>query len=296
MSTFLRKLVFGFIGILAGLAAWPIAEIILAQQSAFPTFLVFTITLGAAFGAVMGAFLGASEGITLSIKAKIIPGILTGALVGIIGGAIGFLIGQGALFIINETLIHSTKSLQSIGIPISRTIGWAFLGMFVGTVEGFRAKSWAKIRVGILGGLLGGVLGGAALEYLRVTFPNFEFARLIGLLILGMLIGLFYGIFEKSLSHGVLKLLNGKIKGKEYLLVKRNITIGTSEKADIQLPAYKDVADIHANIRIKKDDITISYVDAKNRVLVNELKVDNHQLKFEDVVQVGSAKFLFFYQ
>lgn len=296
MSTFLRKLVFALIGLLGGLAAWPIAEVILARQSEFPSFLIFTVTLGAVIGAIMGAFLGSGEGITLSIGSKIVPGIITGGLVGVIGGALGFLIGQGALFFISETVIHSNEALQSIGIPISRVIGWAFLGLFIGMVEGIRALSLTKIRVGMLGGLIGGILGGVALEYLKIRFPDFIFARLVGLVILGTLIGLFYGLFEKGMAQGVFKLLNGKLKGKEYLLVQRKIRVGSSGKADIRLSGYKDIADIHAILTVKKDAVTIRKGPSKNRILINEVKTDQHLLKFEDVVQIGSAKFLFFYK
>lgn len=296
MSTFLRKIVFCVIGLLSGLAVWPITEAILVQQSRFPSYLVFTLTMGVVLGAVMGGFLGSSDGITLSVKPRIIPGIITGTLVGIAGGGIGFLIGQGALLFVSEMIFHSNKMLQSLGIPIARAIGWAFLGMFVGTVEGMRALSWNKIKVGMSGGIIGGLLGGITLEIIRSYFPDLILARLIGLLILGTLIGTFYGLAEKSFSQGIFKLLNGKLKGKEYLLVQKNIKIGRSEKAGIHLPDYKGVADIHASLSIKKNEIFISSSDNKNRVLVNEKKITEHQLKLEDVVQVGSAKFLFFYK
>ncbi len=65
---------------------------------------------------------------------------------------------------------------------------------------------------------------------------------------------------------------------------------------DIHLPEYKDVAEAHANLKIRGEDIVISPIDSKNRVLVNEIKISEHQLKFEDIVQIGSAKFLFFYK
>ncbi len=296
MSTFLRKLVFCVIGLLSGLAAWPVAELLLMLQPQFPSYLVFNICLGMVFGAVMGGFLGSNEGITLSIKPKIIPGIITGTLVGIIGGAAGFLIGQGALLISGTMIFPSNKMLIAIGIPISRAIGWACLGMFIGTVEGVRARSGTKIKIGLIGGLIGGLLGGIALESFRIHFPDFFFARMIGLLILGLLIGLFYGLFEKRFSRGVLKLLNGKLKGKEYLLVQKNIKMGTSRKADIHLSEYKRIADMHANLKITKGEIFISNIDKKNKVLVNEIETKEHQMKFEDIVQIGSAKFLFFYK
>ncbi len=295
MSTLMRKLIFGIIGLIAGLAAWPAAEFILTLQSGFPSYLVFTITLGVFFGAIMGGFLGSVEGITLSVRSRILPGIITGILVGAIGGAVGFLIGQGALFLVSDLFFHSNKAMQSYGIPISRTIGWGFLGFFIGTVEGVRAKSWMKIKVGMIGGIVGGLLGGFMIEYLRILYPTFIYARLVGLLILGFLIGLFYGLFEKRFSQGVLKLLNGKLKGKEYLLVQKTIRIGNSVKADIQLTGYQNVADIHAVLQTVKGEIFIKNVQVENRILVNELNILKEKLKFEDVVQIGAAKFLFFY-
>ena len=296
MSTVSRKLVFCLIGLIAGLAAWPISEIVLVFQPKFPSYLLFSSCLGMVFGGIMGGFLGSSEGITLSIRPKIASGIIAGTLIGIIGGALGFLIGQGSLLITSEMLFYSNKSFQSFGVPISRVVGWTFLGLFIGIVEGVRALSWTKIKVGVLGGSVGGLLGGVALEYLRINHSDLNVARLIGLLILGALIGLFYGLFEKGLSQGVLKLLNGKLKGKEYLLVQKTIKIGTSGKADIQLLGYTDVGEIHAGLKLKKSEIYLSRLDPKKRVLVNENRITEHQLKFEDVVQIGSAKFLFFYK
>jgi len=292
----MKKLVFGLIGLLAGLAAWPFSETILVLQPYFSSYFIFIITLGFVFGGLMGGFLGSSEGITLSVKSRILPGIILGMILGALGGAVGFLIGQGALWIVSELILHSNKLLQVYGIPISRAIGWAFLGVFIGSVEGFRTLSWAKIRVGIAGGIIGGVLGGIALEYFRIRFPEELFGRLAGSLILGLLIGVFYGLFEKRFSKGVLKLLNGKLKGKEFLLLQKNIRLGSSKKAEIHLPEYAEVADIHAILKTKKSEMVINNVDTQNRVLVNELNISEHQLKLDDVIQVGSAKFWFFYK
>lgn len=296
MSTFVRKVIFCLIGILAGIAAWSISELILVQQVLFPTYLVFSIAMGAIFGSIMGGFFGSSEGIAISVTSKILTGIGTGMLVGVIGGGLGFLVGQGVLFLVGEMFLHSNKILVEIGAPVSRTIGWGIVGIFIGAVEGVRALSWIKIKVGILGGVIGGILGGFVLEYLQFQFPQLMVSRMIGLGILGFLIGLFYGFIETRFSQGVLKLLNGKLKGKEYLLLQRNIKIGHSGKADIQLANYQGILDIQAVITNKPEAIFIRSTDEHNPVLVNEAPVKQSKLEVDDVIQIGTAKILFFYQ
>jgi hypothetical protein len=296
MSTSMRKLVFCLIGLLAGLAAWPVTEIMLYYQPSFPSYLMFTVSLGMVFGAFMGGFLGSVSGITLSVRSRIIPGILTGFIVGIVGGALGFLVGQAALWMVGETFFHSNQALHLYGIPLSRTIGWGSLGLFIGMIEGVRSRSWTKVKIGLLGGLVGGLLGGAALEFTRLTFPDLTFGRLIGLLLLGGLIGLFYALFEKQFSQGVLKILNGKLKGKEYLLIQNSTRLGSAHNADIQLADYRHVAKNHARIERQHHEAIISALDPTHRVLVNEVNIKEAKLRFEDIIQIGSAKFLFFYQ
>jgi len=293
MSTLMRRIFFCIIGIIAGLAAWPISEFILLLQSSFPSYLIFSIVLGMFLGILFGAFFGSSEGIIMSIKPNILTGILHGAVIGIAGGIIGFLAGQAALFIIGETFIHSMKRFNTIGFPISRAIGWAFMGVFLGMVEGIRSRSTDKLRVGILGGILGGITGGLVLEYFRILIPNIMFARLFGIIIFGLLIGLFYGFVQVRLSFGVLRLLNGKFKGKEFLINQKKMKIGISEKNDIVLSGYSKISDQHAELLVKKNEVIIKNLDSKTPVTINEDKIKEHLLKLEDVIKIGSAKFIF---
>ena len=86
MSTLMRRLFLCAIGIIAGLAAWPFAETILLFQTAFPSYLVFSIFLGMIFGLIMGGFFGTSDGIIMSAKSTILSGAFLGVLIGIAGG------------------------------------------------------------------------------------------------------------------------------------------------------------------------------------------------------------------
>jgi hypothetical protein len=295
MSSLKRRIFLCLVGLLAGLAAWPAAEITLLFQADFPSYLVFSIFLGIVFGIFIGAFFGSGDGIIMSHRRSIVTGVAKGLFIGALGGAIGFLIGQAALFLTGEYLIHSMKRFNTVGMPISRAIGWAVLGLFVGMVDGVRSRSWNKIRVGIIGGISGGFLGGLALEYFRTAFPDTIFARLMGLLIFGLFIGLFYGLVEVRLSYGVLTLLNGRFKGREFLINQKKLRIGALEKNDIKLEGYYDVSDCHAMVSVKRDDVFISRVE-NGRLLVNDDPVDEHMLKYEDVIKIGSAKLLYQYK
>lgn len=296
MSSFMKKVFLCLIGIIAGLAAWPFAETAMVYQAYFPSFLIFSIVVGLIFGLFMGGFFATSEGIILADKSKIFKGMLTGALVGLIGGIIGFLAGQFSLFIIGQMLIHSMRSFNKIGLPISRAVGWAVLGIFIGITEGVRSSSMKKISIGIIGGFLGGAFGGLASELIKQVIPNVLFARLIGLLIFGFFIGLFYGFVEKRLSYGVLRLLNGIYKGKEYLINQKKLKIGLSPKNDVTLSEYNDIHEYHAQVQVKHDDVYIKNMNKVIPVKVNDQSISEYLLKFGDVIKIGEAKFLYKYR
>ena len=293
MTTMSSKLIILALGFLGGIAAWPAAELVLYYQGSFPSYLAFLALLGAVVGALMGAFFGAAEGITSRIKKRIPTGILLGALVGCLGGAAGALVGQAALWLFGGIFLLSYRNMQSVVLPVSRAIGWAVLGIFVGAAEGVRALSPKKIAVGVLGGLLGGMVGGFALEYSRLLLPGFALFRLLGLVILGLAIGFFYGLIEQGMSFGVLRILAGELKGKEFLLTERRVRIGRSPRNEIALPAYEDLADVQADIRVRKGEPVIKNLEPRVAMLVNEEKVQERKLKLGDVIKIGSARIFY---
>jgi Inner membrane component of T3SS, cytoplasmic domain len=295
MTTGTSRLIILALGFLGGIAAWPAAELVLYFQGTFPTYLAFLALLGALVGALMGAFFGAAEGITSRIKKRIPTGVALGALVGCVGGAVGALAGQAALWLIGGIFLLSYKNMEWVVLPVSRAIGWAVLGIFVGAGEGVRARSSKKIAVGILGGFLGGILGGFALEYSRLLLPGFAFFRLVGLVLLGLAIGFFYGLIEQGMSFGVLRILAGELKGKEFLLTERRMRIGKSPRNEIALPAYGDLAELQADIRVRKGEPVITNLEPKVSMLVNEEKVQERKLKLGDVIKIGSARIFYKY-
>jgi Inner membrane component of T3SS, cytoplasmic domain len=295
MSTLARKLILAALGLLAGAAVWPAAELVLHFQPRFASYLPFLAVLGALTGLLLGAVFGSAEGITSRIRSRIPTGMLLGALVGLVGGAVGLLAGQAALWLFGEAALRSYRSFRTVVLPVSRAIGWGVLGLFVGVGEGVRAASLKKAAVGALGGLVGGLAGGFALEYATLVLPKLAYPRLLGFLILGLAIGVFYGLVERGLSHGVLRLLAGPLKGKEFLLNQRRLNIGRARSNQIALPGYA-MADRQARIRVRRGEVSLVNLEPRVPVLVNERKVEETRLKYGDVLAIGPAKLFFKYE
>lgn len=290
MTTFARRMILLALGALAGIGLWPVAEAILFQQGGFPSYLAYLAALGAVVGALMGAAFGAAEGITSRVRERLPTGIVVGAAVGLAGGAAGLLAGQAALWLIGGLFLRGYTDFQWVVLPVSRAVGWAVLGIFVGAAEGLRARSAKKVVVGILGGLVGGLAGGFVLEYLRLLVPGLPVARLAGLVVLGVGIAAFYGIIEHGMSFGVLRVLTGELKGKEYLLNQRKVRIGRSRRNEIALRSYEELADVQAQVVIRKGEPVLENLEPSLPVQVNERRISERALKFGDVIRIGPAK------
>lgn len=295
MNRFKRKLVYGLVGLLAGVLAWALGALVRLGLPQFPSFLVFSLTTGGLLGGALGAYFGSLEGLTLSVKAKLRKGILAGMLLGVLGGILGFLLGQAALFKAGDWFLQSSDFMRQMGLPLAKSLGWVLLGLFLGSIEGLRTLSWAKLKVGLLGGAIGGAIGGAALETLPLFWPQLPLAGLVGLALLGLLIGLSYGLIEQQFTHAVLRVLNGPFKGKEYLLLAKRNPIGKNPKARICLEGYYKMGDREAQVELKQGKAQLISLTGKADVKVNDQATREAELNPEDIIQVGSAKLIFYY-
>ncbi|MDT8447368.1 MAG: FHA domain-containing protein [bacterium] len=296
MNRFKRKLVYSLVGLLAGALAWSLGALVRLGLPHFPSFLLFSLAAGALIGGAMGAYFGSLEGITLSIRAKLTKGLIAGALLGAVGGFVGLLVSQAFLFFLGDWFLQASPAMRHAGLPLSRALSWLVLGAFVGCIEGLRTLSWAKLKVGFLGGALGGALGGLALEGLPLLQPDLPFVGLIGLSLLGLLIGLSYGLIEQQFTRAVLRVLNGPFKGKEYLLLAKKNPIGKNPKARICLEGYLKMGDREALVELKDGKAELISVTGRSDLKVNDRAVRQQELQPNDILQVGSAKFIYYYR
>lgn len=317
MTLLIRRIVLAVLGIAGGLIAWPLSEVLLRAQSDFPSLLAFTMVSGFGIGALFGAMFGSAAGIFLGRMRRSAVGALWGLLIGGAGGAAGFLTGQGLLLVIGERVGAATSGGYAAVLPLSRALGWAVLGAFVGAADGIRARSGLRTRAGVAGGLLGGLAGGLAIEYGRIVLPVEPYARLAAFVFLGLTIALFFALVERRLSYGLLRHLAGPFKGTEYILNQRRITLGSSDECDIVLQEYRDVARRHvtvserggelflvahaAGVRLNEEELRPAGGDGADGPATSEDEppkggrgiAGTGPLKYEDVIAVGGAKLLF---
>jgi hypothetical protein len=241
----------------------------------------------------MGGSFGMSEGIISNSSEKIRAGLIMGVIIGSVGGMLGFIAGQAALLLIGTYIFNSSVSFKHFGIPLSRALGWAVFGIWMGLVEGVRSKSAPKIRNGIIGGFLGGLLGGLVVEYLRVFSPANSSSRLFGLCTLGLFIGISYGLVERGLARASLRMLSGRDRGREFLLTQRTTRVGGAQSTEVTLAGYRNVSKEHAEIRREGNNFTIVQGEGKKPLYVNDEKVSRTVLSDGDVVRIGDAQVQF---
>jgi len=114
----------------------------------------------------------------------------------------------------------------------------------------------------------------------------------------GLAIGLAYGLIEKGLSAGVLRVLTGRLKGKDFPVNQNRLRIGAGAGNAVDLSGYEGVAERHALVRVRRGQAVLVNLEPRGKVpvLVNERSIQEQALKYEDVVRIGAARLFFRYE
>ncbi len=293
MTNFIKRILIILIGILGGLCAWPLAEAAISAQASFPSYFLFSAVVGGIVGVILGVFFAVTEGLLDSSWKKVLGGAWQGAVAGAVGGLLSALVAQAFLFWVGERIFQADNGRIGFGLVLARSLGWLVVGAAIGVAEGLRAKSFKKILLGAIGGGSGGFLGGFLFTWLSLAWPAFAVGRLLSLMLLGGLIALLYSLLERRFAIGSLKALNGPLKGKEFLVNQRKLSMGADGACDIVLSGYRGIGQRHALLKAKRGELYLSKTDGS--VLINDKESGEQKLKLDDVIQLGSAKFLYGY-
>jgi pSer/pThr/pTyr-binding forkhead associated (FHA) protein len=248
-----RLVLFTLAGIAAGLLIWIVIDILgLVRISDTVGTLSSTEArqyqiVGLLFGAFIGGLLGGADllaqGNTGDWPRALGIGVGVGAVAGVLGLNLGMAL-FGALY-----SPSAGSPLHFIGNVIARALGWALIGAFAGTADGWRKLSFRVGRNGFLGGLIGGLIGGAAFEIVPYLMPGARSgpaARFVAFLLTGGSIGLFIALVQQWLKEAWIRVVLGRGEGKEFLIEKALTRIGRAELSEIPLYGDPNIGRTHA--------------------------------------------------
>ena len=92
---------------------------------------------------------------------------------------------------------------------------------------------------------------------------------MISLTVIGLAVGAMIGVVELLARDAWLRMVEGPLAGKEFLLFKDAMKLGSSPKCDIYLFNDPLVADVHATLRSVGDHCELENEHRPNPVLIN---------------------------
>jgi hypothetical protein len=258
----------------------------------------------ATVAALIGLGIGAADGIVCRIPQRAIIGGLVGALVGFVGGLVSGVVANIVYAPLTHAahgqLISNSAGLRSIGFllqMIARMMAWTLAGAAMGLGQGIALRSSKLLSYGFLGGIIGGMLGGLLFDPLDLVLGSgrigADSSRLIGFAVIGLAVGTMIGVVELLTRDAWLRMIEGPLAGKEFLMFRDVMNIGASPKSEIYLFNDPKVAQTHATIRMVGDQCEISARDRINPLLVNGQSVRTSRLRQGDRIQIGDTSFLF---
>ena len=101
------------------------------------------------------------------------------------------------------------------------------------------------------------------------------------------------GIVELLARDAWLRMTQGPLTGKEFLIFKDVMNVGSSPRSDTYLFNDPLVAENHAVLRARGDACEIEARQKSQPVLVNDRSVTQARLRHGDTVTIGRTVFVF---
>jgi hypothetical protein len=261
----------------------------LTSAEAWKEFLADLVFYGIA-GLAIAAFLAAAEPLVERNYPSAAFAGSVGAILGVLGGVV-VATAMGPVYQKFLGDIHAGANLAQQ--TLSRTIGFGLLGVFLGAAPGLILRNSRKLWIGMAGGLIGGLLGGLTFEPLAKVTGSFHISRLVAMCLIGGLAGLAMGLIENAVKGGWLRVTEGLIAGKQFVLYRSPTFVGASPHCHIYLFKDPRVGKRHAAIHMVQGGFEIENLPLGEGTFVNGKPVKRVRLRSEDTIQVGSTVFVF---
>jgi hypothetical protein len=154
---------------------------------------------------------------------------------------------------------------------------------------GIASKSLKRTGLTVAGGAAGGFIGGFLFDFI----PGEAVAQALGITITGMLIGLSMAILEQAARTQWIEIVEGGMAGKQFILYKSDITLGSAPSADITLIKDPSISPIHARIYAQAGRSYIESLDPSRPISVNGAVGMRTPLEDSVYITIGSTQVLF---
>lgn len=253
----------------------------------FTDIFFFSILMGTVLGAAFGFYEGASN------KLPFIPalGALAGStFLGFLGSALGSLSGY-LMILAFFGYDHGGDFLTSI---LARYLYWGFVGTGFGPFLGIANGGGQKVLNGLIGGGMGGFMGGVLFDLIFIMEFTAETGALLALLAFGGIIGTSIATAQELRKDAWLKVVQGATAGKEYVIHKDRLLIGSSPRDDLTLVMDSGVHPGHASISLlPRHGYVIQSQGPPSVVKVNGREVGYKPLKKGDRIAIGNYILIF---
>jgi len=253
----------------------------------------------------IGLAVGSVDGLVCRLTRRALLGGAVGLLVGFAGGFISSVLAGLAYTPLNHLamaqITPGANGFTTFAFMVQmtgRALAWCLVGMAMGLGQGIALRSGRLLFYGLIGGVVGGLLGGLLFDpidllLLGMDKPSAHWSRLIGLGIIGASVGAMIGLVELLARDAWLRMSEGPLAGKEFLIFKDNMQVGSSPRSDIYLFNDPAVAAQHATLRTIGDDCEIEARSQHDLVMLNNRPVTRSRLRHGDQIAIGRTVFVF---
>jgi hypothetical protein len=281
---------FGFLGAVPGAIALNAAYANEANQEYGVGGQIFAFII---IGISLACCLGAAEAVMSRNIPEAVKCLGIGTVSGLFAGFFGWLLGTIVFVVIIAVIEPAGEQTGPWVTMLARIPGWAILGAGVGTGPGVVIRSLKKTGLGLLGGAVGGVIGGLLFDPLSVMLQSGGMSRFVGLCAVGTLTGAAIGLLENVAKTGWVSVVEGLIRGKQFIVYRNPTYIGSSPQCEIYLFKDAAVGPRHAAVHTVGGRFELEDLRSTTGTFVNGQAVTRVRLRNNDTLQIGSTVFQF---
>jgi hypothetical protein len=169
---------------------------------------------------------------------------------------------------------------------LNRGTAWMFMGAATGLAVGASTLAAKRVVITGVGGLFGAFVGGFAFDF----FAGEDQAQIVGLALTGSAIGLSMGLLEQVVKSSWLQITQGGMAGKQFIVYKNEVTVGSSPGADVTLIKDPSIPGIACRILKRGSVTTIESMDSQRPVIVDGVAATHKiTLRHGSVIQLGGT-------